>query len=514
MERREFLQLLGLFSGTAALSACGSEREQKKLISYLVPPDDGVIPGEAFWVAGTCTECPAGCGLQVRVREGRPVKAEGIPGHPVSDGGLCVRGQASLWRLYHPERLAAPLLRDATGVFQPISWDGAFGTIQAALIRSREQGRRSVYLAGRTTGSLAPLIEASCTVLGVERLAEFEPFAHAALRRGYGLLFGREELPHYRTGEADFLLTLGADLLETFVSPVDFARQFAARKREDGRRWVHVEPHISLTGVNADERLVLRPGSEAALLLWLLQRLAATDGLRRELPAAVLAALPVLSAAEAARSTGLTEAQLEALADGLRRASAPLVLAGGVATAGEGGLATAVLAGLLQWAGGAAGRTVDFARTENYAGVGSLPVLEDLGRRLAQEEIGVLFVARTNPLFHAPASLALAERLKGSTLRVGLTDLPDETTRELDLLLPLSHSLEAWGDAEPRRGVWSLIRPAVDPLHDSRSERPVTWYSAREANSSSSLRSGRLVSTRQRQCCPPAISGRWKRTTS
>jgi molybdopterin-containing oxidoreductase family iron-sulfur binding subunit len=251
-DRREFLHLLGLFSGTSVLSACGSEREQKKLISYLVPPEDGVIPGEAFWVPGTCTECPAGCGLQVRVREGRPVKVEGIPGHPVSGGGLCVRGQASLWRLYHPERLAAPLLRDAAGVFQPISWDEAFGTIQAALIRSREQGRRSVYLAGRTTGCLAPLIEASCTALGVERLAEFELFAHAALRRGYGLLFGREELPHFRTGEADFLLTLGADLLETFVSPVDFARQFAARKGEDGRRWVHVEPHISLTGVNAD----------------------------------------------------------------------------------------------------------------------------------------------------------------------------------------------------------------------------------------------------------------------
>ena len=144
MDRREFMQRLGLFSGTTLLSACGSEREQKKLISYLVPPEDGVTPGEALWYPATCTECPAGCGLQVRVREGRPVKAEGIPDHPVSGGGLCMRGQASLWRLYHPERLAAPLLRDAEGVLRPISWDEAFGTIQTALARSREQGRRSV----------------------------------------------------------------------------------------------------------------------------------------------------------------------------------------------------------------------------------------------------------------------------------------------------------------------------------------------------------------------------------
>ncbi len=326
LSRRDFLQLLGLVSGTSVLSACGSEREQKKLISYLVPPEDGVTPGEAIWVAATCTECPAGCGLQARVREGRPVKAEGIAEHPISGGGLCMRGQSSLWRLYHPERLTTPLLRDADGEFRSISWDEAFEKVQTALTHSREQGRHSVYLAGRTTGSLAALIEASCAELGVERLAEFELYAHAALRQTYALLFGQNELPHFRPEAADFLLTLGADLLETFVSPVDFARQLAARKEKGGFRWVHVEPHISLTGVNADERLVLSPGSEPALLVWLLQHLAATDGLRRPLPDPVLAALPELSAEDAARLTGLTADQLKRLADGLRRASAPLTV--------------------------------------------------------------------------------------------------------------------------------------------------------------------------------------------
>ncbi|HXV20318.1 MAG TPA: 4Fe-4S dicluster domain-containing protein, partial [Desulfuromonadales bacterium] len=357
-------------------------------------------------------------------------------------------------------------------VLRPISWDEAFGTIQTALARSREQGRRSVYLAGRTTGSLASLIEASCNALGVERLAEFEPWSHAALRQAYGLLFGQKELPQFRLEAADFLLTLGTDLLEAFVSPVDFARQIAVRKGKSGFRWVHAEPHLSLTGVNADMRLVLRPGSESALLLWLLHRFAVA-GPRRPLPAEVLAALPDLPTGDAVRLTGLTEDQLAHLAEGMNRAASPLVLAGGIATAGEGGLATAVLAGLLQWAGGSLGSTVDFARAENYAGVGSLLDLERLAKRLQQQEIGVFFVARTNPVFHAPATLAFAERLKSAALRVGLTDVLDETARELDLLLPLSHSQESWGDAEPRRGVRTLVRPAVAPLHDTRSEGDV-----------------------------------------
>jgi molybdopterin-containing oxidoreductase family iron-sulfur binding subunit len=470
MERREFLHLLGLFSGTTLLSACGPESGQNKLISYLVPPDEGVTPGEALWYPATCTECPAGCGLQARVREGRPVKVEGIPEHPISGGGLCVRGQASLWRLYHPQRLRSPMLRDAQGGFNPIPWEEAFERIGKALAESRKEEKRSIYLSGRTTGSLSEQIDRFCADLDIERLPEFEIFGHAALRKAYGLLFQQDELPHYRIASADFLLTLGADLLETFVSPVDFAGQFAARKGKKEFHWVHVEPHISLTGVNADERLVLAPGSEPYLLLWLIRTLNDENALRRPLSPAIRSALPELSAAEAARRTGLTEDHLISLKTSLQRAKMPLVLAGGVSTAGGEGLATALLAGLLQWGCGAIGETVDFSRSENYSGVGSMLTLKGLAERLAEGEIGVLFVSRANPAFHAPPALVFAERLRGAALRVGITDLLDETTREFDLLLPPSHSLESWGDAEPRRGVRTLIRPAIRPLHDTRSE--------------------------------------------
>jgi molybdopterin-containing oxidoreductase family iron-sulfur binding subunit len=467
MERRTFLHLLGLFSGTAALSACGSDDEQKKLISYLVPPEEGVTPGDALWYPATCAECPAGCGAQARVREGWPVKIEGIPDHPVSDGGLCMRGQAVLWRLYHPERLKAPLLRDG-GEFREITWEEAFDRLLAGLAEARRQERRSAWLAGRTTGSLAALTAESCARLELERLPEFEPFAHAALRQANALLFGRREVPLYRTGQADFLLSVGADLLETFVSPVGFARQFAARQGKEGWSWWHAEPHLSLTGVNADRRLPLRPGSEPHLLAWLLRRLA--GGSRRPLPPSLGAALPAVSDAEATAATGLPPAQLAELADRLRRARTPLVLAGGMAGGGEGGLAAAVLATLLQWTLGAVGPLVDFDRAGNYAGVGSLLDLQRLAERLDAGEIGVLLIAHANPLFHAPVEWNLAERMRGARLRVGLGDQWDETLRAMDLVLPLSHALEAWGDAEPRRGVRGLIRPAVRPLHDTRSE--------------------------------------------
>jgi molybdopterin-containing oxidoreductase family iron-sulfur binding subunit len=404
--------------------------------------------------------------MQVRIREGLPVKAEGVPDHPVSGGGLCARGQATLWRLYHPKRLRGPMVREG-GTFRPIPWEEAEGRIQAAMDRARKDGRRNAWLSGRTTGPLAALIAETARSLDLERLPEWEPFSHAAIRRANGILFGRAEVPRLQVGQADALLSVGADLLETFVNPVGFARQLSDRPGG----WWHAEPHYSLTGANADERLVVRPGSEPWLLAWLLRRLPGRGP--RRLPAGIEAALPTVAREAVADATGLPSDRLDALAAALERAKGPLVLAGGVGTAGEGGLATAGLAALLQWTLGATGTTVDFVRAENYGSVGSLLDLRSLGERLGRSEIGVLLVSRANPVLHAPAEWGFARSLGGASLRVGLGDLLDETLQEMDLVLPISHALEGWGELEPRRGVRALLRPAIRRLGDTRDEGDV-----------------------------------------
>ncbi|MBE0592478.1 MAG: nitrate reductase, partial [Gemmatimonadales bacterium] len=133
MNRRRFLTVLGVTGGGAAvLSGCSTDKVEK-LIPYVVPPENQV-PGIATWYATTCGECPAGCGLHVRVREGRAVKVEGSPDHPVNGGRLCARGQASLQGLYNPDRIRAPMARSTTtGAFEPITWDDAVARIATRL---------------------------------------------------------------------------------------------------------------------------------------------------------------------------------------------------------------------------------------------------------------------------------------------------------------------------------------------------------------------------------------------
>ena len=100
IDRRNFLKLVGVSAGGAAAAGCSELPE--KLIPYVIQPEE-ITPGVPVIYASTCQECQAGCGLHVRTREGRPIKLEGNPDHPINRGTLCARGQASIERTYHPQ---------------------------------------------------------------------------------------------------------------------------------------------------------------------------------------------------------------------------------------------------------------------------------------------------------------------------------------------------------------------------------------------------------------------------
>ncbi|NQU09954.1 4Fe-4S dicluster domain-containing protein [bacterium] len=459
MNRREFLKAVGLTATGALLSAC-DQRGPTKLISRILPTDSNLLPGEALLVRSTCTECPAGCGLIASVRNGHPVKLEGNPEHPLNRGALCLRGQASLSRLYLPQRLRQPLVRAAGGGLEPATWEQALARIRAAL--GEDGGRRHLFLSGRTAGALAEVIDLFCAGRRIERLPDYEVFSQAALRQANELVFGRPEIPEFAIGRADLLVSLGADLVETFINPVGFAMDLASARERDDFRWIHFEPHFSLTGNHAGERRTLRPASEPWLLAWLLSVLPP----RRPLPAAVAAALPKINAADAARETGLGIGQLHDLAQAFRHAQAPLLVVGGVATAHPQGLLTAVLAALLQASQDMAGRTVDFSLARNDRQVGAPNDLGRLEDRLRADRVGVLFLHQVNPVAYRPS---LAAAITQAKFRVGFSDVLNPTMETCDVVLPLSHSLESWGEEEPCRGLRSVIQPALTPLGQTRS---------------------------------------------
>src|SRR5438046_2116912 len=157
MKRRDFFKIVAT---TGAAAAAGGCQQATETILPLVVPDEHLVPGVAAWFATVCRECPAGCGVLARNRDGRVVKLEGNPDHPVNRGGLCIRGQAALQGLYHPDRFAGPQRREGA-IFKALGWDDALKALAERLAAARGAGKgRGVALVTQLErGSLGALMD-------------------------------------------------------------------------------------------------------------------------------------------------------------------------------------------------------------------------------------------------------------------------------------------------------------------------------------------------------------------
>lgn len=349
LSRRQFLKTLGV-AGSATLAGC--TEKVRYLIPYVVPPED-IVPGEATWYAGTCRECPAGCGILTKNRDGHIIKVEGNPEHPVNTGRLCPRGQASVQGIYNPDRYTQPMARDASGAMRPVSWEKALKIAADGLSAA---GQKTVFMSHLMTGTEQDLAERLMGALG-GRYVIYEPFAYEPLRQANDIVFGSARIPDYRIDEADFLISFGAYFLETWISNVHFTRQFAAfhEPRRDGKSmFVFVGPRLSMTAASADQWVPVPPGGERYVALGLL-RLLAQEG-AAGIPGSVVAFTP---AAVEAR-TGVQASVLSAIAKQFSAARRPLALAEGMAFQDPNALETAVAANLLCTLSPESGKLIDF----------------------------------------------------------------------------------------------------------------------------------------------------------
>ena len=478
IKRRDFLKVLGATGAGAALTGCAPQSTEK-LIPYLIPPDNSV-PGVASWYATVCRECPAGCGMLVRTREGRAVKVEGNPDHPVNQGALCVRGQASLQGLYDPDRIRQPLRKNADGEFDPITWDEGLSLLTEKLKQLPPPGvlNRAAFVTPLLTGSLDKLVGEWCQANGIGTRLRYEPFAYEALRQANRVCFGSDfgAVPDYKIEEADFLLSFGADFLETWLSPVNYARQFQKfREPKNGGmgRFVYAGPRQSLTAANADEWLAIIPGSEMELALGLVHLIIREKSWTSSISAAEATrfqrAVSAYDANTVASKTGLTVSGLEALARGFAAASASLALPPGVAVTGSNATATAVAVNLLNYVAGKTGLTMNLEVGGNYSGAATAADLLKLSQQIGSGQIDLLLLHDVNPAFSLPATgngfAQLADRVE---FVVSFSSILDETSSQANLVLPSSTPLESWGDFEPRAGVRGLQQPAMRPIFDTR----------------------------------------------
>ena len=483
VERRTFLKVLGSAGPAAAITAC-SPIPPEKIIPFVTPPED-VIPGVATWYASVCGECPAGCGTLVRTREGRAVKVEGNPEHPVNRGGLCVRGQSTLQGHYNPDRFAGPRRRrvtDATAgrsVLEAIPWEEAQQDLVDRLqsLRAAGRGDRVAVVTPLLTGTLAKLVSAWVEALGGARWVQYEPFGYEPIREAHDRIFGRPELPHFDFSAADLLVSFGADFLETFGSPVGYARDHAVQRQVrngDKARFIQLEPRLSMTGASADVWHSITPNTEGLVAAAMVQIIVSEEraqGVPNEVLSQVADLVSTVSVESAADIAGLPVDTLRQLArdfsDPTLGPGRTLAVGGGVGVCGTSATAAQSAIALLNYVAGNIGTTVDFTTASTFAAA-TYADMQELTQAMRSGEVELAIIYNVNPAFNMPGPVNFAEALAQVPFVTSLSSLPDETTAQADLLLPSHTALESWGDSNPRRGVYGLMQPTMQPIFDTR----------------------------------------------
>ena len=452
--RRDFLKATGFTLGVAFATGC-SRAPVQRAIPLLSQPEE-IVPGRSLFYASTCAGCSAGCGLLAKVRDGRPIKLEGNPQHPLSRGGLCATGQASLLGLYDSHRLQHPLKEGKKSTWAEVDRD-----FLAELARIRSQHGTVRFLTETIT---SPTTSAALTEFLKSfpdaRHVTYDPLSNSALLDAHEQTHGVRVLPHYRFDQADVVVSFDADFLGTWISPVEYTAGYrAARNLEEKRPSYHVqfEPRMSVTGSKADQRLAVAPGDMGVLLTHLAQRVAAKAGGSLNVAGADASPVP--------------EAFLDDLADRLWRAHGRSLVVCGTQDVQQ-----QVLANYVNYILGNYGTTVDVERPSLQA-QGNDRDLETLVKDLEEGKVQALFVHGVNPAFDLPGGQNLVNALRRVPLLASFAQREDETAALARYVFPERHYLESWNDAEPLSGVVSLSQPTLHPFGETRSllETISTW---------------------------------------
>ena len=441
--RRDFLKYLG-FSTAAATLAASCEMPVRKVVPYLNKPEN-MVPGVADYYATTFISGGDAIPVLAKVRDGRPIKLEGNEMSPVTGGGTSASMQASVLDLYDTARLRYPV-QMVNGAPQQVSTFEAFDKLVAGSMGSDPGG--IVLLTGTINSpTTLKVIETFLAKYPGSKHIQYDADSFSGMLLANEASYGKKAIPSYHLDKAGVIVSLGADFLGTWLSPVELSKGYVKGRKITDRntemsRHYQFESMMSLTGSNADARYAHKPSETGAVALALL---AAVGG------SVTAPALP---------------AKLKA---GVEKAAKDLLAFKGksVVLSGSNNMAVQVVVNAINEAIGATGTTITWDSVHlNRKGIDSefAGLVADLGAG----KVGTLFIYDVNPAYDYYNSKAFADGLKKVKTSVCFNSKLDETAELCKFILPAPHFLERWGDTEAKSGFVSMLQPTISPLFMTR----------------------------------------------
>lgn len=535
MEKVSRRKVLGFAVAGAAATACTKGPRQdpyaRNRNKPLVPGAADLPLGHEAWVSTVCGQCLAGCGIRVRVAQGRAVKVEGNLAFPINKGSVGPKGQSGLEMLYHRDRLKGPMKRDGArggGKWTPMKWEEAISEIAQKLndVRAKGNAKGVVVLDGEPRGPMNELWGRFLQALGSPNHVNHRATTDGGKVLANFYMSGAADLPAYDWSSTRYVLGMGTALLESWCQTMHVMRASSElRAAVPGKRvkFVQVTPRYSTTALKADEWVPIEPATYGALALGLSRVLVerklydakfvethcfgfedwkdASGKAHRGYKDLLLKDWPL---ERVEKVTGVDVATISRLAEEMAEHSPAIAVADGGAAAATNGLGTAMaihglnaLLGNLERPGGmliqrpaplapwpqlspdevaktgASAVRLDGAGTPAFPlGLGAVQALPDAVLSGGPYPVEALFLYRSNPAFSKPGGAKWKQAFEKAPLVVSFSPLPDESTLWADYVLPDHTYFERWELVEPAPAfgnpVVGLRQPVVPPQLDTR----------------------------------------------
>lgn len=473
LARRQFMKLMG---ASVALSAAACVRRPvQKIIPYNKRPAE-IIPDLPNYYASSWFDGTQGFGLIVKTREGRPLFVAGNPEHPLNGQGLSARASAHILSLYDPDRLKAPVFNSVNPKKRrnSLSANATWEQIDSKVSAQLKKGDVAILTSSYPSEHTQDLMSSFLSKFSGKKYV-WDTLTTESLREAQKISYGAAVVPHYHFEKSLLTVSLDADFLGTYLSPVHFSRDFKKAHDPEGKKMaklISFQSVPSLTTLNADDNYPVAASQQLGLALALLQRVLAGKG------SGLTADLKKFALTD--EQLGFENGTLTKVAKQLLENSGEsLVIAGGVQCETENGLNLQLVVNWLNSALGNEGKTVT-AQGASQGIEGSSSDLFDLMKSIEAGQVKTLIIHNLNPMYNLPASLGLEDKLNSVEMVITTSNWMDETSRLANVVAPCGHAMENWNEFEFISGLQTIQQPTVRPLGDTRSfeDSLISWSRA------------------------------------
>lgn len=462
VSRRKFLALLSASTAFAA-AACSDYRDKGEIVPYNKRPEE-ILPGIANYYASTCSYCSNACGILIKTREGRPIKIDGNPDHPINKGKICAKGQASILNLYDPERLQEPLKNN-----KKVNWELIDKDIINVLKNSIKNNKKVAIITNTVISPTAKkVLEEFKTKYNNTIIISYDLFNDNQRRNAWFKCYGTFEYPSIKWNEAEVILSLDSDFLGNEGNFIENTIKFTSKreviKSLNYNRLYAAESRMTITGMMADYRLRISPHRQFEFVMSLINELI-KYGSAINLDKAAIQKFQNYSL----DNFNIHKEKLNHLINDLNNNRGKSIVYAGDTLPEDVHIAVNLLNEIL-----GNNKLYDYSTSfkkqyENSKQEEIFQLIDLMNRG----DVDVVIHFDSNPVFHFPKDFGYEEAIKKVGTVISLTESQNETSALSNYILPINNQLESWGDAYARNGIYSLMQPVISPIFNTRQKEAV-----------------------------------------